>query len=206
MPQNDSAQTASLHSSLPPGIVLDAVVAEEVYGVPVYRPKMPWDAPDYGAWLETRQFPCLVVTPLGTHSKLDGIFYRDMMNCYTGWSPSTNPTLAMKVCETLEKRGYWLQVHSPWMPKYSNAPEKDHPVFGDSAVKWIGGFTPHGVTGWNGRPDNPAWGDTFAHCVCLAAIKHMEAMKDGGEQQVGEAGRGSGAAEAEDGDGVLPAL
>jgi hypothetical protein len=63
-----------------------------------------------------------------------------------------------------EERGFWLDIHSPWEP-------------GD---KWFGGFTPHGMTGWNGRADYRAeqGSDTMPQAVANAAIAYLDRVKE----------------------------
>lgn len=67
---------------------------------------------------------------------------------------STNIGAAWQVVEELSDR-FHLQLTSPFQ---FNEP-------------WWAGFTPLGVTGWNGRPDFKASGDTAPLAICLAALK-----------------------------------
>lgn len=66
-----------------------------------------------------------------------------------------------------EELGFWLTMHSPFCP-------------GD---KWFGGFTPHGMTGWNGRADYRAesGSDTMQLAVANAALAYLDAKKAGSE-------------------------
>lgn len=40
--------------------------------------------------------------------------------------------------------------------------------------KWWAGFTPMGMSGWNGSPDYDCPGETFALAVCRAAVLAMQ--------------------------------
>ncbi len=42
--------------------------------------------------------------------------------------------------------------------------------FTDEYNYWIAGLTPKGVTGWNGKPDYEAQGETLMEAVCKAAL------------------------------------
>ncbi len=43
---------------------------------------------------------------------------------------------------------------------------------------YIAGFTPHGVTGWNGAPDFVGFATTAPHAICLAALKVATAPRE----------------------------
>ena len=53
------------------------------------------------------------------------------------------------------KRGYHLSLKSPFSP----------------GGQWHAGFTPHGVTGWNGRPDFAGAGDNAWMAIAAAYDK-----------------------------------
>ena len=73
------------------------------------------------------------------------------------WCPrySTNLRAAFEVVAEMQRRGYWLRILSPRIPGQD---------------PWWAGFTPHGVTGWNGRPDHEESGATPMVAICLAAL------------------------------------
>lgn len=54
----------------------------------------------------------------------------------------------------LDSLGWHAKLQSPFTP-------------GD---RYWAGFTPHGVTGWNGRPDHEAGTGSMGRSVCLAAL------------------------------------
>lgn len=154
--------TESPSSPLPPGIVLDAVVAETVFKAKCYRTDMVPLDDEYQAWLRDLEFPCYI-TPKGVNLQGEdrrGIYYASMLK-YAIWSPSRDANQAVKIIEKMQKLGLWFKTSSPFDP--------------DQDIKlWHGGFTPHGMTGWNGRPDAAAFGVSFPHVVCLSAVEWME--------------------------------
>jgi hypothetical protein len=56
--------------------------------------------------------------------------------------------------EAMAQRGYYLTLKSPFEP----------------GQPYFAGFTPHGTTGWNGRPDHEAPGATAPLAVARAAL------------------------------------
>ena len=148
-----------MSTDIAPGTVLDAMVAELVYGFPCYSPGVQEDDARVPALLDTYQFPCFVAFTGVIDGKAEQVPYLFKTKThYAYWSPSRNPEFAKSVIERMAKHGLWFSCHSPWRP-------------GD---KWWGGFTPHGVTGWNGRPDSNMSGVSFEHVVCLSAIRWFE--------------------------------
>jgi ABA sandwich protein len=67
---------------------------------------------------------------------------------------STNITAAWEVVEKLNRDGFHCRITTPFHP--------GQPFFA--------GFTPHGMTGWNGRPDHEGSGGTAPLTICLAAL------------------------------------
>ena len=76
---------------------------------------------------------------------------------------STDPALLFSVQAEMHRRGFWMQLRSP---------------FGTDG-QWSCGFTPHLTTGWNGRPDYSAQADTPALAVCRAALLAVQAQEQG---------------------------
>lgn len=77
--------------------------------------------------------------------------------CYDPEMPprySSDIKAAWRVVEKLDEHGFHAVVKSPF-----TAGEPYH-----------AGFTPHGQTGWNGRPDYAGSGDTMPLAVCRAAL------------------------------------
>jgi hypothetical protein len=72
------------------------------------------------------------------------------------WRPSTFPVDALHAAEMMHARGYWLELHSPFMAE---------------DTEWWAGFTPLATTGFNGRPDHTARGATPALAICRAILK-----------------------------------
>lgn len=54
----------------------------------------------------------------------------------------------------LSEKGFWMELSSPF----------------DKNEKWWAGFTPHSTSGWNGRPDYAAFGETAPEAICKAAL------------------------------------
>lgn len=77
---------------------------------------------------------------------------------------TTDIAAAWLVVGELARRGYWLSLKSPF--------ETDN--------AWSAGFTPHGMSGWNGRPDFAGFALTAPLAICLAALKAVAAVSHGG--------------------------
>lgn len=69
-----------------------------------------------------------------------------------------------EVIREMREHGYWCEMRSPWTT--------------DDDAQWWAGFTPHGTTGWNGRPDHWHSGDTLSEAVCRAAVAAMLERKE----------------------------
>lgn len=67
---------------------------------------------------------------------------------------STSIADAFQVVQAIEKRGFWMELKSPF----------------DSDSPWFAGFTPHSTTGWNGLADFVGSGNNPAHAICVAAL------------------------------------
>lgn len=76
--------------------------------------------------------------------------------CYT-----RNIDFTLALIETAKELGYWFQIHSPF-----EAPNSTYQY-----NNWFGGFTPHGQTGFNGRPDHQGEGKTMQSCIARAFLK-----------------------------------
>lgn len=61
----------------------------------------------------------------------------------------------------MERTHHW-RLQSPF--------EAGGPTAGPGNTYWAG-LTPHGCTGWNGRPDYQAPGETLALAICRAALR-----------------------------------
>lgn len=68
---------------------------------------------------------------------------------------STSIADAWELVEQAERDGFWLKIHSPF-------------VAGDA---WHAGFTPLGITGWNGQPDYAGAAPTAPRAICLAFLQ-----------------------------------
>jgi len=86
----------------------------------------------------------------------------------TYWAPdwihsyySTSPTAAWRVIERLQALGWWCEIKTPFEP---------------GEPYWVG-FTPHGVTGWNGQPDHKDYGYTMPLATCRAALATVGAVE-----------------------------
>jgi hypothetical protein len=85
---------------------------------------------------------------------------------YTVWSGELNANFdgdslgeaidaAWLVVERMSARGFHAVVKSPFVP----------------GELYHAGFTPHGTTGWNGRPDFRGSAATAAEAICRAALE-----------------------------------
>lgn len=76
----------------------------------------------------------------------------------SGWLVCRLYTLDMsatwRVVEEMGKRGFHARIQTPFIP-------------GD---EFHAGFTPHGSSGWNGRPDFAASADSAPLAICRAAL------------------------------------
>jgi hypothetical protein len=72
---------------------------------------------------------------------------------------STRIEDACMVVEAMGKRGFWARIQSPWDPPEYNV--------------YHAGFTAHGNTGWNGRPDFGVADESVCRAICLAALSSI---------------------------------
>jgi len=79
------------------------------------------------------------------------------------WRPSTDIAAAWQVVEKMQQHGFWCQMRTPF----------DVPG-GKWYDKYWAGFTPHGMSGWNGTPDNWTQADTLLIAICHAALEALE--------------------------------
>ena len=73
---------------------------------------------------------------------------------------TVNIAAAFQVVDAMNERGYWAQMRSPFGT-------------GENNDGWWCGFTPHGSTGWNGRPDHWTSAPTLPLAICRAAHKTL---------------------------------
>lgn len=66
----------------------------------------------------------------------------------------------LDVLDYMADRGYHARVQTPFEP----------------GQPYFCGFTPHGVTGWNGRPDYEAGADSLGLAICWAALATVRAQ------------------------------
>lgn len=167
-------------TNLPPGVVLDCLVAELVYGYPIVRTEHNTADEGYKAVLDRiATFPAMIVSPSvvgnedGTATEgFIGVLYKDRV-AHIIWSPSKNPMFALKVVERMAKYSVWMACTSPARP-------------GDGC--WTVNFCAL-------APDDgeQAHGDTFPHAVCLAAVSWMESRNDKErDARTDQAGHGTG--------------
>lgn len=153
-------------TNLPPGIVLDCMVAELVYGYPIVRTDKASHEEGYRDVLDRiATFPVMVVSPSingnedGTATEgFIGVLYKDKI-AHIIWSPSKNPTFALKVQEKMLKHGMEFHCEGP-------------PATGGTLDQtWHAWFN-------SGNKSHTALGVTFAHALCLAAVACMEDEND----------------------------
>ena len=73
---------------------------------------------------------------------------------------STDPTGSHNVKLKMAETYHWV-IRSPFR----------------IGLKWFAGLTPLGTTGWNGKPDFNASGDTEMEAVCRVALMALEKSK-----------------------------
>jgi hypothetical protein len=76
---------------------------------------------------------------------------------------STDIAAAWQIVEMMERRGYWCQMRTPFQA-------------GDGGDGFWAGFTPHGTSGWNGRPDHWTDATILPLAICLAALRAVGAL------------------------------
>jgi hypothetical protein len=140
--------------ALPAGHELDLLVAERVMG---------W------TWVETRVAGTNerarvfaapgATTDDGTWTRADVRRNRNAPNARY----STDIAAAWKVVGEMERRGFHARLKTPFDPKSDKV-----------AVEHHAGFTPHGMTGWNGLPDHRGFADTMPLAICRAALAAVE--------------------------------
>lgn len=81
---------------------------------------------------------------------------------------STKIKDAFELVNFVQKNKFWCQLKTPFDP----SPPSFH-------LNYICGFTPHGVTGWNGRPDHCASGSTLEIAICKAFLRWQRDYKEG---------------------------
>ncbi len=74
---------------------------------------------------------------------------------------STDVSAAFQVVEQMWKKGYWLELKSPFFE-------------GES---WWAGFTPRSCSGWNGEPDHNMPGEGAAVAICRSALSAMAELE-----------------------------
>lgn len=64
---------------------------------------------------------------------------------------------AWRVVERMQELGWWARLTTPFEP----------------GQPWFCGFTPLGMSGWNGRPDHKAGAETMPLAICRVALKAL---------------------------------
>lgn len=164
------------------GRALDVAVAERVLGLRVVARDWPCGYPPSGGPLEASYWP-------------EGDAFRRMPDAVWAdraddWPPavrvaggapmayvqpvprySSDWAAAGEVLERLGALGYHARVQSPFAP----------------GKPWWCGFTPHGCSGWNGRPDYQESGATGPEAICRAALATVDAAAGEAAAEGGEA-------------------
>lgn len=164
-------------AELKAGRELDAEISAKVFGKPVigwepaFCPEGTWcfipaEHDDYA------NQPVFVDCCDGDHSDCDSDFLGekrffertghghsccDVVPCY-----SSEVSAAFSVVERMRELGWWCQMRTPWGGD-------------DEGDGYWAGFTPQGVTGWNGRPDHWTKADTMPEAICRAALEAIKA-------------------------------
>jgi hypothetical protein len=77
------------------------------------------------------------------------------------WQPSRDIRVAWDVIVAMQDRGWWARLLTPFDPA--------DPLY-------FCGFAPHGISGWNGRPDFEAGAETAPLAICRAALMTLAAQ------------------------------
>jgi hypothetical protein len=106
--------------------------------------------------LETEEGKIRLVNAILTKKRLA---YRDIDGelCLTDsgkWNPAEYIQDAMELQKFMDEKGFWLRLDSPFSPE----------------SEWFAGFTPHDMTGWNGRPDYQKSGKTASEAITKAFL------------------------------------
>lgn len=144
----------------------DAEVASKVFGLRVVALDWPCGYEPDGCDYEAEHFPDEMLSsytergpvyvpehgiwpPVASPTGKDGRFcaVKPVPFYSTSWSD------AALVLDELAKTHHW-RLLSPFLP----------------GEPWFAGLTPHGCTGWNGRPDVEASGKTGPEAICKAAL------------------------------------
>jgi hypothetical protein len=139
------------------GWELDAAIAEHVLGFHVERV-----TPDWYRGREVLLFFSpgeTLVSYSADANACNAMMYCNGRDASDGTAPplpafSTDMAAAWRVVEKLATDGFYCRIDSPFEP----------------GALYRAGFTPHGVTGWNGRPDFRAAADTAPLAICRAAL------------------------------------
>lgn len=75
------------------------------------------------------------------------------------WKPDECIDQAWRLVVKVNSLGYWMRLHTPF-----SASEEHY---------YSAGFTEHGVTGWNGRPDYLKTGKTAPEAI-LRAVYYLD--------------------------------
>lgn len=76
---------------------------------------------------------------------------------------------ASEVIDAMVGHGFWHQIQGAFSP-------------GSGQLSWAG-FTPHGVTGWNGRPDHWTGTPNLNLSICLAALAAVRERRQAQEER-----------------------
>lgn len=135
------------------GRELDALVAEKIRGERLLFVNRAWSTED---WLTTDHPTEQNVMAIITDEKWRaGASYPHhlVIPLY-----SVSLEAMWLVIDEMYRRGFWCQMRTPFQ------------AGADGDGFWAG-FTPHGTTGWNGKPDHWTSAETMPHAICLAALK-----------------------------------
>ncbi len=132
------------------GRALDAEVAEKVMGIP--REEWPWRCHAEGHDMD-EQIWCYSCRKMYNEGER-------IPPCYS--TDIAAAWLVVEAMQTFNEDGYHAVLKTPF-------------TLGNA---YIAGFTPHGVTGWNGAPDFVGFATTAPHAICLAALKVATAPRE----------------------------
>ena len=91
----------------------------------------------------------------------DGCWFIAGTGALREFRPATDWSHAAVVERKMAELGYWMRLQSPFA----------------RGELWFAGFTPHGMTGWNGRPDHQRGAPTGPLAICLSARAAIESER-----------------------------
>jgi hypothetical protein len=151
------------------GDALNVAVATEVWGRRSYRINT---VDGETRWQLIHELQAEVFRAMGAGAELEDAPAPYLVSSYGLPDYARQPREMLDVQSQMERLGFWLWLQSPWRD-------------GDP---WRAGFTERGVTGFNGRPDHEATGDSGPEAVARAAVKAVRSVAAGAVRELAGGG------------------